>query len=112
MTKYHNFIGIDIGKFTFVVNQYGNKFADEFDNTPPGIRKFCTQYKDILSISLSVLEATGGYEQKLLQHLVMKKFSVHRADTRKVKNFIRSYGNNVKTDALDAKALALYAKQI
>lgn len=34
--------------------------------------------------------------------------AVHRADARKVKNFIRSFGQNAKTDNLDAKALSLY----
>jgi transposase len=36
---------------------------------------------------------------------------VHRADTRKVKNFIRSFGSSAKTDALDAKALAKYGQE-
>jgi len=111
MTKYHNFIGIDIGKFSFVINVYGEKVVTEFDNTNAGIRKFIVQYKGILSSSLSILETTGGYENNLLQFLSMKGYAVHRSDTRKVKNFIRSYGNAVKTDALDAKALALYGKE-
>jgi transposase len=38
----------------------------------------------------------------------MKKYVVHRANTRKVKSFICSHGNNAKTDKLDAKALARY----
>ncbi len=40
--------------------------------------------------------------------LCKQGFKVHRADTRKIKNFIRSFGNDSKTDRLDAKALALY----
>lgn len=36
------------------------------------------------------------------------KYKVHRADSRKVKNFIRSFGNVAKTDILDAKSLAKY----
>jgi len=45
---------------------------------------------------------------ELFYSLLRFGFNVHRADTRKVKNFIRSWGNYSKTDALDAKALALY----
>ncbi len=45
---------------------------------------------------------------RLLLTLCEKGVAVHRANTRKVKNFIRSFGNEAKTDALDAKALALY----
>jgi len=58
--------------------------------------------------SLIVLEATGGYERDCLDFLLEKDIAVHRADARKVKNFVRSFGQNAKTDALDAKALSLY----
>ncbi len=34
--------------------------------------------------------------------------AVHRANTRKVKSFILSFGQSAKTDSLDAKALAYY----
>ena len=62
----------------------------------------------MLARSLCVLETTGGYETRLLLTLCDKGFAVHRANTRKVKNFIRSFGTQAKTDALDARALALY----
>ena len=61
--------------------------------------------------SLSILEVTGGHEMALLLILCEMGFSVHRANTRKVKNFIRSYGNEAKTDQLDARALALYGSE-
>ena len=44
----------------------------------------------------------------LLLNLCAKDIDVHRSNTRKVKNFIRSFGSVAKTDNLDAKALALY----
>ena len=40
--------------------------------------------------------------------LARRRRSVHRADARKVKAFIRSFGTIGKTDAIDAKALARY----
>ena len=108
MKLYTKFIGLDIGKFNFVVANYGNKMTKEYENNLSGINFFLKDYKSLLSSSLCVLETTGGYETKLLLTLCDKGFAVHRANTRKVKNFIRSYGNGAKTDALDAKALALY----
>ncbi len=54
------------------------------------------------------MEATGGHETRLLLTLCEQDYKAHRADTRKIKNFIRSFGNDSKTDRLDAKALALY----
>ena len=61
-----------------------------------------------MTYALVVLETTGGYESACLDYLQGNNFAVHRADTRKVKNFIRSFGQHAKTDKLDAKALSLY----
>ena len=108
MSLYQNFIGIDIGKYSFVVAIHGNKQTTEYNYTAEKITEFMNEFKAELNNSLVVLEATGGYEMELLQTLGAANIVVHRANTRKVKNFIRSYGNAAKTDSLDAKALALY----
>lgn len=105
---YNNFIGIDIGKFNFVVNIHGQKNTTEYENTSTGIADFLKDHKKILSHSLCILETTGGYEMRLLLTLCEKSYSAHRANTRKVKNFIRSFGEKAKTDSLDAKALSQY----
>ena len=57
-----------------------------------------------------VCEATGGYESDLLAALLAAGVPAHRADARKVKAFIRSFGTLGKTDAIDARALARYGK--
>lgn len=111
MSQYHNFIGIDIGKFTFIVSDIKSNYTKEYENSRDGIKKFIKGHKDILATSLCILETTGGYEKEVLETLCKRSFFVHRADTRKVKSFVRSYGNAAKTDALDAKALARYGKE-
>jgi len=111
MKEYQNFIGIDIGKFNFVVALFNKKTIAEYENNLDGITKFIADYRDILSNTLVVMETTGGYELELLYALCAQGIAVHRADTRKVKYFIRSFGSEAKTDALDAKALASYAKE-
>jgi transposase len=111
MSLYSNFFGIDIGKFSFVISLVGAKSTREYANSAVGINELIEDHKDILQNSLSVLETTGGYELELLYSLVDQGFKVHRADTRKVKSFIRSFGTSAKTDALDAKALAAYGKE-
>lgn len=108
MIEYTNFIGLDIGKFNFVVAVHGHKQTIEYKNNQQGIKLFLKDHKAILSSSLCILETTGGYETRVLLTLCDKNIAVHRANTRKVKNFIRSFGNRAKTDHLDAKALALY----
>ena len=111
MSHYHNFIGIDMGKFSFVVAKFGSKTTHEYENTSAGIALFIEEFHDVLLSSFCVVETTGGYELALLYTMLEANYAVHRADTRKVKNFIRSYGCAVKTDALDAKALAVYGKE-
>lgn len=108
MSIYHNFIGIDIGKFSFTAACHGNHTVKEYENTSSGISTFFKEFKRELSKTLVILEATGGYEMELLLSICDKKITVHRANTRKVKSFIRSFGHGAKTDALDAKALASY----
>lgn len=108
MKLYSSFIGIDIGKFNFVVSVYGESTTQEYECSSDGICQFIENHSAILPNALCILETTGGYELQLLYSLLAGKYKVHRADTRKVKNFIRSYGNSAKTDRLDAKSLAKY----
>lgn len=106
---YQNFIGIDIGKFNFVVNSHGTKDVKEYANTEEGIAEFIRDNSPILLDSFIVLETTGGYETLVLDTLCAEGCDVHRANTRQVKNYIRSLSpNRAKTDSLDAKALSMY----
>ncbi|HVY53337.1 MAG TPA: IS110 family transposase [Gammaproteobacteria bacterium] len=105
---YHFFIGIDISKDSFVVAVHGTNKAVSFANNGKGFIKFYKENKHTLSKALVVLETTGGYEMELIHYLQAKKCAVHRANTRKIKSFIRSYGISGKTDSIDALALALY----
>lgn len=108
MSLYNNFIGIDIGKFNFVAGTHGKKSTIEYKNSAVGMVKFIEEHKDILANSLIIIEVTGGYELEFIYTMLASNCKVHRADARKVKNFIRSFGSMTKTDALDAKALAKY----
>lgn len=108
---YQNFIGIDISKNDFAVVHHLSKEVKVFSNNPEGFKLFIEYYSNILDTALCVLETTGGYEIGLLRHLRSKQIAVHRANTRKVKHFIRSYGTLGKSDAIDAKALAAYAAE-
>lgn len=111
MIAYTHFLGIDIGKKTFVVASYGEKTTKEYDNDAQGITQFINEKEVALRTGFCVLESTGGYEMQVLLTLLDKGFFVHRANARRVKSFIRSYGNEAKTDAVDARALARYGQE-
>lgn len=111
--EYKAFVGIDVSKEFFdVVMTSGGKSGKpkRFQNGSEGFAALAIAYAD-LSSALIVLETTGGYERELLHWLCYRGYKVHRADTRKVRQFIRSFGIHGKTDALDAKALATYAEE-
>lgn len=108
---YHTFIGIDIGKDTFHVSVTGSQNVAVYPNTLEGRTQFLQDQKASLPQALCILETTGGYERALLNTLCQHQVAVHRANTRQVKNFIRSYGAEVKTDRLDAQALARYGQE-
>lgn len=102
------FIGADVGKATIVIHDSQGEVRRTLANTPDALAAFAVELDDTC---LLVCEATGGYEDALLIALLAAGCPAHRADARKVKAFIRSYGTLAKTDALDAKALACYARE-
>lgn len=59
---------------------------------------------------LVVIDLTGGYEAPAVKYFCKEGFNVHRAEGRKVKNFMRAYGEYAKTDKIDAFMLTEYAK--
>ena len=108
---YQNFVGIDIGKFEIAVAVHGVKSVNTYKNESSNLNKFYQEYKKFLKQGLVILETTGGYEKSVVEFLLSKKVSVHRANTRIVKNFIRSLGKFGKSDKIDAVCLARYGQE-
>lgn len=102
------FIGCDVGKKEIVVFDSLSRNVSSLTNSPPALAEFAAELDpDVLVIC----EATGGYEAMLLEALAAQRRPAHRADARKVKAFIRSFGTLGKSDAIDAKALARYGEE-
>ena len=104
-TPVSRFIGCDVGKTTIVVFDAAGGRSRTIANEPEALSHFASGLEPTCFV---VCEATGGYEGALLTALLAAGVPVHRADARKVKAFIRSFGTIGKTDAIDAKALARY----
>lgn len=93
------FIGADVGKADVVVFDASAGTCRTLPNTPAALARFA---QALPSESLVVCEATGGFEAALLAACLDAGRPVHRADARKVRAFVRSFGTLAKTDALDA----------
>jgi transposase len=103
-----HFIGCDVGKADIVVFDSRDGRVTTIPNQPDDLAAFAA---DLDHACLAVCEATGGHEVALLGALMQAGRAAHRADARKVKAFIRSFGTLGKTDAIDARALARYGQE-
>ena len=101
------FIGCDVGKTAIVIHDAAYGRTRTIANEPQALADFAASLNSTCFI---VCEATGGYERDLLAALIAGRVPAHRADARKVKAFIRSFGVLGKSDAIDANALARYGR--
>jgi transposase len=65
-----------------------------------------------LGPTLVVLEASGGLQTTLVAELGAARLPVVVVNPRQVRDFARATGQLAKTDALDARMLALFAERI
>jgi len=101
----HRCLGFDIAKDTIAVCD--GLTVQVIDNRRPAIRRFLRDYQP----DFAVCEPTGGHEAILIEECLHAHLPVHRADTRKLKAFIRSRGQLGKSDAIDARELAAYGRE-
>jgi transposase len=104
----HSFVGCDVGKDTIVIYDGRDGSCVTIANKAKALTAWAAK---LPADCLVVCEATGGYEAELLAAVCGAGVPVHRADARKVKAFIRSFGILGKTDAIDARALAQYGAE-
>jgi transposase len=95
-------LGFDIAKDTIAISD-GHK-ATSIPNERKQIRRFLRS----CNADFAVCEPTGGYEAVLIEECLRCELAVHRADTRKLKAFIRSRGRLGKSDAIDAREMVAY----
>jgi len=107
-TIFSHFIGCDVGKKGIVVYDSRDGKTSTIPNSPKALRAFAA---GLDKNCLVICEATGGYEAALLDAMLDAGIAAHRADARKVKAFIRSFGTRGKTDEIDARALAQYGAE-
>lgn len=102
------FIGCDVAQKTIVVFDSLDQRSTTIANTPKDLKAFAASLDNTC---LVVCEATGGHEAALLHAVLSAGRAAHRADARKVKAFIRSFGVLGKTDQIDARGLSRYGQE-
>jgi len=104
-------IGVDVGKdqLDFFCHESAEHFT--VPNTASGIRQALKRLP-LAEIACLVVEATGRYEQALVQAAQGKGVPVFIAQPIAVRRFAGALGILAKTDRLDSRVIAQYAASI
>jgi transposase len=105
------FVGIDVSKDRLDVHlcPSGEAFAVLRDGK--GLEQLVNNLRK-LGPALIVLEATGGFEITVAAALASAGLPLAVVNPRQIRDFARATGRLAKTDALDAKVIALFAERI
>ena len=101
--------GIDVGKASLDLAVDGQAEVIRFANNCPGIAKLVKRLQR-LGTTRIVVEATGGHEEPLLEACCDAGLWVARVNPRQARAFASATGELAKTDAIDARILALMAR--
>jgi len=110
MTLHHVTLGIDVSGAHFDGFAHPAGPARRLPNSPAGIKAliaWATQLEAFV-----ILEATAPWDQALVRALEASGLVFHRANPKRARDFARSAGLLAKTDALDARMLALYGARV
>lgn len=103
------FVGIDVASETLEVAFSDRHETKQVPNDEAGIAELAGRLAE-LSPGLVVLEATGGYEFSAACALQAHGLPVAVVNPRAARDFARAMGMLAKTDALDARLLAAFAR--
>ena len=102
-------VGIDVGKANLDVAVDGRAGITRHANSRSGITKL-VKWLTGLDAPRILVEATGGYEEPVLEACCDARLWVCRINPRQARDFAKATGELAKTDAIDARLLALMAR--
>jgi transposase len=110
MTLPQTTLGIDVSGQRLDAYGHPANRARSFSNDGAGIARLIDWARSLEAFV--VLEATAPWDQALLRSLEASGLSFHRANPGRARDFARSVGLLAKTDAVDARMLALYGATV
>jgi len=107
------FVGIDVSKERLDVSVHGHKESWQFSRDESGLARLVDHLRGLgESITLVVLEATGGLERDVAAGFAVAKIPAAVVNPRQVRDFARATGKLAKTDGIDAAVLAHFAEAV
>src|SRR4051794_9971794 len=111
MDKIPVFVGIDVAKHRLDVHLRPSGEGFTIDYSEEEVAALVERLA-ALAPALIVLEATGGLEVRLAAALAAAGLPMAVVNPRQVRNFTRAVSPLAKTDRLDAKPIAYFAKAV
>jgi transposase len=106
-TVYSKVIGVDVAKDMLDVKANFQLRRGRFTNNDKGISPLVAQLL-LAGVELVVVEATGGYQSRLVDALYAAGIKVHVGNPYRIREFARGMGILAKTDKCDANVLLEY----
>jgi len=98
-------VGIDVSKASLDCHNLQDSTSWQVSNDVNGWKALL---KSLNTAKLIVVEATGGYQEGLVDTLLAKNLPVAVVNPRQVRDFAKSAGRLAKTDRLDAEIIARF----
>jgi len=105
------YVGIDVGKTWLDVALWGSNAVWRVSNDDEGVAEIMARVT-ALSLPLIAVEATGGYEQLVVQTMLLNRLPVAVVNPTRVRALSKATGKLAKTDVIDARLIAEYAFKI
>jgi transposase len=103
------YLGIDVCKEKLDLGIDGQESISTFPNDAAGIAQLVEAMRRLLP-QLIVVEATGGCERAMLDAALDAGLPIARVQPGRVRHFAKAQGLLAKTDGIDARLLAFYAR--
>jgi len=100
-----------VSKATLEVALDDKRATEQFSNDEAGIAAVRAHLRE-LPVALVLMEATGGFERALAQHLCTAGMAVIVINPRQAHDFAKAMGYLAKTDHLDARVLSHFARTL
>jgi len=104
------YVGVDVSKDTLDIHIRPTDKSFRVKNSREGL-KYLNKRLVKFQVQVVACESTGGYENLMLRMVSDEGHKVQHIEPRRIQGFAVSEGIKTKTDASDAKVIAMFAEQ-
>ena len=106
-----SFVGIDVAKDSLDFCVLPEETRQKLSYDAKGLKQLLRQLPDA-GTCLIVVEATGGYQRRVVAELANAGHLVAVVNPRQVRDFAKGLGILAKTDRIDARVIALFGQHV